>query len=87
MTTSVKFPSRSAAAFGAFMAAASISAPSRAEPVYAWCAVSSVLGLGQPLCHFATLEQCTAFLNGLAGSCRPNARAATPAQKSGRGER
>jgi Protein of unknown function (DUF3551) len=51
------------------------STSSRAEPVYAWCAVSSSGGLGQPLCHFATLEQCNAFLMGLNGSCRPNPRA------------
>jgi hypothetical protein len=55
-------------------------APARAEPVYAWCAVSSSGGLGQPLCHFVTLEQCNAFLMGLTGSCRPNPHAAAPAQ-------
>lgn len=54
-------------------------APARAQD-YAWCAVSSTNGLGQPLCHFATLDQCTAFLNGLTGSCRPNVRAPSTAQ-------
>jgi hypothetical protein len=59
----------------------------RAEIVYPWCAVSSSGGLGQPLCHFATLEQCMAFLNGLTGSCQPNGRAAAPAQTNQRGAR
>jgi hypothetical protein len=59
----------------------------RAEIVYPWCAISSSAGLGQPLCHFATLEQCTAFLNGLTGSCRPNGRAVAPEQTNKRGAR
>jgi hypothetical protein len=64
-----------------------IAAPAtvRAEIAYPWCAVSSSGGLGQPLCHFATLEQCTAFLNGLTGSCRPNARAAVTQKQPGKG--
>jgi hypothetical protein len=60
---------------------------SRAEPVYAWCAVSSSGGLGQPLCHFATLEQCNAFLMGLTGSCRPNPRATAVGSTAGKGHR
>ncbi len=54
--------------------------PGRAETIYAWCAISSTGGLGQPLCHFATREQCTNFLNGLSGSCQPNARATVQTQ-------
>jgi Protein of unknown function (DUF3551) len=58
-----------------------------AEPVYPWCAVSSSGGLGQPLCHFATLEQCNAFLMGLNGSCRPNPRATAVGPAAGKGHR
>ena len=61
--------------------------PSRAEINYPWCAVSSANGLGQPLCHFATLDQCRAFLNGLTGDCRPNPRAAAPVETGKRGAR
>jgi Protein of unknown function (DUF3551) len=70
----------------AIAATAIVPAPARAETVYPWCAVSSSGGLGQPLCHFATLEQCTAFLSGLNGSCRPNPRTGSeqPARRRAR---
>ena len=72
----------------AFVAIAAVAAtPSRAETAYPWCAVSSTGGLGQPLCHFATLDQCMAFLSGLAGTCRPNPRATAPAPAGKRGAR
>jgi hypothetical protein len=59
--------------------------PGRAEVTYAWCAISSTGGLGQPLCHFATREQCTNFLSGLSGFCQPNARAPVQARTGRRG--
>lgn len=72
----------------AFVAIADlVMTPSRAEISYPWCAVSSANGLGQPLCHFATLDQCRAFLNGLTGDCRPNPRAAASEQTGRRGAR
>jgi hypothetical protein len=76
----------SVAAFAAAMLSLASSA-GRAEPVYAWCAVSSSGGLGQPLCHFVTLEQCNAFLLGLSGSCRPNPRAAAVERPPGKGQK
>jgi hypothetical protein len=66
------------------LAALAAPATAHAEAAYPWCAVSSSGGLGQPLCHFATLEQCTVFLNGLTGSCRPNARAAVTQKQPGK---
>jgi hypothetical protein len=72
----------------AFVAIAAVAAtPSRAETEYRWCAVSSTGGLGQPLCHFVTLDQCMAFLSGLAGTCRPNPRPTAPAQTGKSGTR
>jgi hypothetical protein len=59
--------------------------PGRAEIAYAWCAISPTGGLGQPLCHFTTREQCTTFLNGLSGSCQPNAGAAVQTRTGRRG--
>lgn len=82
MKTSVPALPAMAALVATFLAAA----PVRAQE-YAWCAVSSTNGLGQPLCHFATLEQCTAFLNGLTGSCRPNVRTPSSAQSPRRAAR
>jgi hypothetical protein len=76
-----------AAAFVSIAASAFAVMPARAEVVYAWCAISPTGGLGQPLCHFATREQCTTFLNGLSGSCQPNARAIVQTQTGRRGAR
>jgi hypothetical protein len=74
--------------FGAFVAVTTVATqPGRAEVTYPWCAISSSGGLGQPLCHFSTLEQCRAFVNGLTGFCRPNGRVAAPEQSNKRGGR
>jgi hypothetical protein len=85
MKTSLVCLSATAIAITAGVSVASSVA--KAEPVYAWCAVSSSGGLGQPLCHFATLEQCNAFLLGLTGSCRPNPRATSVEPAAGKGRK
>jgi hypothetical protein len=77
----------SVTAFAGAIGLSLASMPGRSEPVYPWCAVSSSAGLGQPLCHFATLEQCNAFLMGLNGSCRPNPQAATGGRTPGKGQK
>jgi hypothetical protein len=73
----------SAAASIAMAATALATSPARAQE-YPWCANASQFG-GAPLCSFATLEQCQAFLSGQAGFCQQNARAAaqTPAPRRG----
>lgn len=76
-----------ASAFVAVAVMAVATTPVRAEIDYPWCAISSTGGLGQPLCHFATLAQCTAFLSGLAGSCRPNPRTTVQGQTGKHGAR
>jgi hypothetical protein len=53
---------------------------------YPWCASASQFG-GVPVCSFATLEQCQAFLQGQAGFCQQNARATPPAPAARRGAR
>jgi hypothetical protein len=75
--------SLSAAVLAAATAIGSL--PVRAEITYAWCAISSTGGLGQPLCHFTTREQCATFLSGLSGSCQPNARGAVQTRTGTRG--
>lgn len=67
--------SLSAAAFVAAAAATLASSPVRAEVEYPWCAITS-LSRGTPMCDFATIDQCRAFIGGGAGFCQTNARAA-----------
>ena len=77
--------SLSVAASMAMVATALATSPARAQE-YQWCANASQFG-GAPLCSFATLEQCQAFLSGQAGFCQQNARAASPAPAGRRGAR
>ena len=67
--------SLSAAAFVAAAAATLANSPARAEVEYPWCAITS-LSRGTPMCDFATIDQCRAFIGGGAGFCQTNARAA-----------
>ena len=83
----IRLRAHSAAVFLAIAVLALAAMAGRAEVTYPWCAVASSGGLGQPLCHFATLEQCMVFLNGLTGSCRQNPRAAAAEPASKRGSR
>ena len=76
--------SLSATAFVAIAAGTLASSPGGAEVEYPWCAITS-LSRGTPICDYATLDQCKAFIGGGAGFCQPNARAS--AQMSRRGTR
>lgn len=79
--------SLAATAFVAIAAMALGNSPSRAEIDYPWCSVVSTSQSGIPVCLYATLDQCRAFVSGQPGFCQPNPRAVAQAQMPRRGAR
>lgn len=75
------------AAFVAIAAASLAATPVRAEIDYPWCSLTSASQSGLPVCLYATLEQCQAFIGGMAGFCQRNARFVAKEQAIRRGVR